>query len=244
MVPTSISRETPSTAWTPPKSRRMSVSCSSVLTCSPADPPARPDDGETAPADDALRPEDDDKDQDDAVDDVAIGGKHAHDLWGRGQENGADDRAEDVGGPADDREREDLDGAADAVLGGVDEEIDVGFQRARVSGDDRTDDERDHLVERDVDPVARGGQLVLADGGPCLAQSGFGEPPNEVREDRQGDDDRDNAAQRIGRGIVEALAFSGDWQVEDDAKAQRFDKTDCGDREEDTAQSQHRQGHA
>src|ERR1700716_2972653 len=80
MVPSSISRDTSSTACTPPKLRLTLVSCSRALTHSPARPPARRDDGEAAPADDALGWEDDDEDQDDAIDDVAVGGKLAHDL--------------------------------------------------------------------------------------------------------------------------------------------------------------------
>src|SRR5881275_2624932 len=122
MVPSSISTDTLSTACTPPNERLTLVSCSSALTRPPARPPARRDDGEAAPADDALRPEDDDEDQDDAVDDVAIGGKLAHDLGQRREENRPHDRSEDIGDPADDGEGEDLNSTGDAVLGGVDEE--------------------------------------------------------------------------------------------------------------------------
>src|SRR5207248_10182199 len=126
MVPSSISTDTLSTACTPPNERLTLVSCSSALTRSPARPPAGRDDGEAAPADDALRPEDDDEDQNDSVDDVTIGRKLAHDLWQRGEEDRAHNRADHVRGPADHGERQDLDGAGDAVLGGVDKEIDMG----------------------------------------------------------------------------------------------------------------------
>src|SRR2546427_6489497 len=219
----------------------MLVSSSRALMRSPADPPARPDDGEAATADDTLRSEDDDEDQDDAVDDVAIGGKLAHDLGQGSEENCPHDGAEHVGRPANDGEGEDLDGAGDAVLRGVDEEIDVGFQAARVPGEYGADDERDHLVERNVDPIARGGQLVLSNRGPGLAEPGAGEPPHDVGEDRQGDQDGHDAAQRVGAGILEALAFAGDRHIEDEAQAQRFNEADRGDRQEDAAQSQHRQ---
>src|SRR5437868_13357385 len=101
MVPSSISTETLSTACTPPNERLTLVSCSSALTRSPACPPAWRDDGEAAPADDALRPEDDDEDQDDAVDDVAIGGKLAHDLRQRREEDRAHDRTDHVRRPSD-----------------------------------------------------------------------------------------------------------------------------------------------
>src|SRR5260370_20534645 len=104
MVPSSISRDTSSTACTPPKDRLTLVSCSSALTCSPACPPARRDDGEAAPADDSLGPEDDDEDQDDAVNDVSASGKLSPDLRHRGQEGRAHDRAEHVRSPARHRE--------------------------------------------------------------------------------------------------------------------------------------------
>src|SRR6059058_1582300 len=159
MVPSSISTDTLSTACTPPNERLTLVSCSSALTRSPARPPARRDDGEAAPADDALRPEDDDQDQDDAIDHVAIGGKLAHDFWQRGEEDRANDRADHVRGPANHGERQDLDGAGDAVLGGVDEEIDMGLEGPGVAGDEGADDEGDHLVHGHVDAVAGGRQL-------------------------------------------------------------------------------------
>src|SRR6202011_1433292 len=123
IVPSSISSDTSSTACTPPNERLTSVSCSRTLTSSPARPPARRDDGEAAPADDSLGPEDDDEDQDDPVDDVPIGGKLPHDLWQRGEAHRSHDRADHVGRPADHGEGEDLDRAGHAVLEGVDEEI-------------------------------------------------------------------------------------------------------------------------
>src|SRR3984893_7270462 len=239
IVPSSISRETPSTACTPPKWRRTSVSCSRALTRSPSDPPTRPDDGEDAGADDALRPEDDDEDQDDAVDDVSIRGKLAHDLGQRGEENRSHNGAEHVGRPADDGEGEDLDGTGDAVLGGVDEEVDMGFQRARITGEHGANDERDHLVKGDVDPVARGGQLVFTNRGPRLAEPGFGEAPHEVGEDWQGDQDRHDAAQWVSAWILEALAFACDRHIEDDAQTQCFDEADGRNRQEDASQPQH-----
>src|ERR1700694_810665 len=155
IVPSSISSDTPSTARTPPNERLMSVSCSRALTRSPARPPARRDDGEAAPADDSLGPEDDDEDEDDPVDDVPIGGKLPHDLWERGEEHRSHDRADHVCRPADHSEGEDLDGASHAVLEGVDEEIDMGFECPRIAGQDGADDEGDHFVAGHVDPIAR-----------------------------------------------------------------------------------------
>src|SRR5438046_9067235 len=117
MVPCSISRDTSSTACTPPNERLRLVSCSSALTRSPARPPARRDDGEAASADDALRPEDDDEDEDDAIDDVAVGRKLAHDLGQRGEEDRAHDGAHHIRRPSDPGKREDPDGADEAVSG-------------------------------------------------------------------------------------------------------------------------------
>src|ERR1700694_2479950 len=154
MVPSLISSDTSSTACTPPNERLTSVSCSRALTRSPARPPARRDDGEAAPTDDSLGPEDDDEDQDDPVDDVPISGKLPHDLWKRGEEHRSHDRADHVCCPSDHGEGEDLDGAGHAVLEGVDEKIDVRFERPRIAGQDGADDERDHLVDGHVDPVA------------------------------------------------------------------------------------------
>src|SRR6266576_1546113 len=146
IVPCSISSDTSSTAWTPPNDRLRLVSCSSGLTCSPARPPARRDDGEAAPADDALGPEDDDEDQDDAIDDVAIGGKLTHDFRQCGEEDRANNGADHVRRPADHGEGQDLDGAGDAVLGRIDEEVDMRLEGPGVAGDEGADDEGDHLV--------------------------------------------------------------------------------------------------
>src|SRR5438270_9442328 len=235
MVPSSISTETLSTACTPPNERVTVVSCSSALTRSPARPPTRRDDGEAAPADDALRSEDDDQDQDDAIDHVAIGGKLAHDFWQRGEEDRANDRADHVRGPANHGERQDLDGAGDAVLGGVDEEIDMGLEGPGVAGDDGADYEGDHLVDGHVDAVAGGRQLVFADRRPGLAEPSVGQPPDQVGHDRHRDQDGDDTAQRVGTRVLQALAFAGDGDVEDHAKAQRLDEADGGDREKDPA---------
>src|SRR2546430_14713769 len=111
MVPCSISRDTSSTACTPPNERLTLVSCSSAVTRSPPRPPARRDDGEAAPADDALRPEDDDEDEDDAIDDVTIARKLAHDRGQRGEEDRAHAGAAHGRRPSDHRKAQDLDGA-------------------------------------------------------------------------------------------------------------------------------------
>src|SRR5260370_7501757 len=92
MVPSSMSRDTSSTACTPPKDRLTLVSCSSALTGSPACPPARRDDGEAAPAADSLGPEDDDEDLDDAADDVSVSGKLSPDLPPPAQDDPAHNR--------------------------------------------------------------------------------------------------------------------------------------------------------
>src|SRR5258708_26915893 len=68
--PCSTSSDTPSTACTPPKWRWTLSSRRS--TGSSSWPPAWPDYREAAAADDALRPEDDHSDQEDAGDDVDV----------------------------------------------------------------------------------------------------------------------------------------------------------------------------
>src|SRR5207248_7466234 len=159
---------------------------SRALTCTP--PGRKPfgaDQGEATASDYALRPEDDDEDQDDAVHDVAVRGELAHDLGQRGQEHRADDRTEDIGGAADHGEGQDLNRARDAILRRIDEEVDVRLESARITGNDGADDEGDHLVERNIDAVTGGRQLVFADGRPRLTQPGAGQPPDDIGEDRQ-----------------------------------------------------------
>src|SRR5882762_10151944 len=80
--PSSTSSDTPSTARTPPKwrwtlSRRRS-------TGSWSRPPPWLDDGEAASPDDALRPEDDHRDQDHSAHNVSVIGCLANDLGQRG----------------------------------------------------------------------------------------------------------------------------------------------------------------
>src|ERR1035437_4735654 len=104
--PSSTSSDTPSTARTPPKwrwtlSRRRSTAPRSR-------PPTGSDNREAAAADDSLRPEDDDGDQDHSADDVAVVNGLADDLRQRGQKQRSDQRTEDVAAPAQHREGEDL----------------------------------------------------------------------------------------------------------------------------------------
>ena len=69
----------------------------------------------------------------------------------------------------------------------------------------------------------------------------MGQPPHQVAQDRHGDQDRKDATKRIGRGILEALAFAGDRHIEDDAEPQGFNKANSGDGKEDAAEPQHGQ---
>src|SRR5579859_7315934 len=128
MEPLSTSSDTPSTALTPPKCRcRLSRRSSTGRSCSR--PPTRPDDGEAAAADDPLRAEDDDEDQDHPADHVAVVEVgDADDLGESGEEEGAHHRPEDVAGPPEDREGQDLHRPRDAVLVGVHEKVQVRFQ--------------------------------------------------------------------------------------------------------------------
>src|SRR6202162_770196 len=69
--PCSTSSDTPSTACTPPKCR-WTLSRRSSTNPIPSWPPCGPDDGQPAASDDALRPEDDDGDQEETGDDVDV----------------------------------------------------------------------------------------------------------------------------------------------------------------------------
>src|SRR5260370_4205058 len=104
--PCSTSSDTPSTARTPPKcrwtlSRRRSTGV-------PARPPPRPDDREAAAADDALRPENDDRDQEDPGDDVDVRLGLLEDPGQARHHERAEHRAHEVPAPAQHRERQDL----------------------------------------------------------------------------------------------------------------------------------------
>src|SRR3989441_3744510 len=170
--PLSISSDTPSTAFTPPKWRWRLSSLSSTRCSIRPRPPARADDREAATAHDPLRPEDDHCDQDRATDHVAwIEVGDAHDLRQRCQEQRPDHWPQHVARAAEHCEREDLHRARDAVLVGIDEEVEVRLEPTGESGEQRAQDERDHLVARNVDALAQSSHLVLADRGPGAAEA-------------------------------------------------------------------------
>src|ERR1700682_6170314 len=170
IAPFSTSSDTPSTACTPPKWRLTSSSRRSTGLRS--GPPAGSDDGEAAAADDALRPEDDDGDQNHAAHDVAVVEPlESKDFRKGGKEERADDGTKDVAAPAQDRERKDLYCACHTVLGvaWINEEVEMGLKTACDRGQGRAEDEGEQLVAGHVDPLAQGGHLILADGGPSVA---------------------------------------------------------------------------
>src|SRR5215471_5192494 len=101
--PCSTSSDTPSTARTPPKwrwtsSRRRSTDPRSR-------PPRRADQRQPAPADDALRPEDDDRDQEDAADHVYVVADALEHVREQCHDRRADDWAEHESTSAKHRER-------------------------------------------------------------------------------------------------------------------------------------------
>src|ERR1700687_5772911 len=178
IAPFSTSSDTPSTARTPPKWRWTSSSRSNTDLRSR--PPAGSDDGKAAASDDALRPEDDDRDQNQAADDVAVVETlETEGLRERGQEHSPDHRAEDVAASAQDGKREDLHGAGHAVLrvAWVNEEVEMRFETAGDRCEGRAEDEGKQLVAGHVDPLAQRCQLVLADGRPGVAQPALGQAP-------------------------------------------------------------------
>src|SRR5712692_1716405 len=149
--PSTTSSDTPSTACTPPKWRRTSSRRSS--TDSRSGPPRGPHQGKPAAADDSLRPEDDDRDQEEATEDIDVRSGVQKDVGQQRDDQRADHGAEHQSAASEDREGEDLDRACHAVLrvARIDEEIEVSLEGARVARDQRAEHERDHLVACDVD---------------------------------------------------------------------------------------------
>src|SRR5215471_10133974 len=183
--PCSTSSDTPSTARTPPKCRWTSSRRRS--TCSRARQPGRTDQCQASAADDALRPKDDDGDQESPADHVDVGTGVFEDVREQRDDHRADDRPEHESAAAEDREREHLDRTGDAVLriARIDEEVEVRLQSAGVTGDDGAEDERDHLVARDEDALAQRRDLVLADRRPCVSEPALGQAPDDEDDDRK-----------------------------------------------------------
>src|SRR2546430_5753109 len=161
--PCATSSDTPSTARTPPKCRWTSSRRSS--TDSGSRPPRRPHDGQTAAAHDSLRPEDDDRDEEGAAENVDVIPGAREDVGEQRDHECSHHRAENESAAAKNRKREDLHRTRDAVLrvARFDEEVQVRLDRPGVAGDKSAEDERDHLVARDVDALAHRGDLVLPD---------------------------------------------------------------------------------
>src|SRR5260370_19610750 len=88
-------------------------------------PPARPDESEAAAADDALRAEDDDRDQDRPADHTDVVACLLKDERKGGEKEGADDRTQHVAAAPEHGERQHLNGPWHAVLVGVEDEEEV-----------------------------------------------------------------------------------------------------------------------
>src|ERR1700674_948407 len=237
MDPCSTSSDTWSTAWTPPKcrwtlSRRRSTDI-------PTRPPPRPDEGETAATDDALRPEHDHRDQEDSGDDVDVCLGLLEDPGQACYHQRADHGPYEVSAAAQHCEGEDLYGPRDPVLlvPRVDEEVEVRFQAAGEPGQDCAQDERDHLVARDVDALAQSSELVLPDRRPRGAEASLGQAPHDEEDHGHRRQHHVDAAQRVGGRVLEAQTLARDREVEDQAKTQRLDEPDRGDGEEHPAQA-------
>src|ERR1700674_217106 len=140
--PCSTSSDTPSTARTPPKCR-WTFSRRRSTTSIPSWPPCGPDDGQPAPADNALRPEDDDGDQEQTGDDVDVVERLDEDPGQGRHHQRADDGTEKVTAAPEYGEAEDLHRARDAVLlvARVDECLQMGFERSAEPGHDSTQHE-------------------------------------------------------------------------------------------------------
>src|SRR5690349_10629624 len=161
--PFSTSSDTPSTARTPPKWRWTS---SRRRSTDPGPrPPRGPDQRQAAPADDALRPEDDDRNQEHTDGHVEIDALRLEDVRKQRDDQRADHRPEHRTAASEHGEGQDLDraGHAEGAVTRVDKKVEVSLERAGVTGEHRAQHERDQLVARDVDPLAEGGDLVLPD---------------------------------------------------------------------------------
>src|SRR2546423_10296189 len=198
IVPCSTSSDTSSTACTTPKWRRTSTRRSS--TDSGSRPPRWPHERKAAAADDALRSENDDEDQKRAREDVDVVAGVREDVRQQSDDQRADHGSQHEPAPTEDGEGQNLHCARDPVLriARVDEEVEVRLERARIAGDHRAQHERDQLVARNVDALAQGRELVLADRGPRVAEAALGQAPHQEDDhDQRREDDR-HAAERIG----------------------------------------------
>src|ERR1700674_64011 len=203
--PCSTSSDTPSTARTPPKCR-WTLSRRRSTNSIPSWPPGGPDDGQPAAADDALRPEDDDGDQEETGDDVDVS-LCLHEDPGQGcHHERTDHRTDKMTAAAEHGEAEDLHRPRHAVLlvARVDEGLQVRLERSPEPGQDRAQHEGDHLVARDVDALAQRSELVLADGGPRSAEPALGQPPHQKQHDGQADQHQVDSVERVRTYVFQA----------------------------------------
>src|SRR5438270_5645162 len=136
-APAVTEMETPSTARTPPKWRTTSVATTSGsaivryqlrrVVCRPSRrlPPDRQS------ADDPVRAEDDHGDEQSAVEHVPVGGRRPDHFGEGGEHDRPHQRTGDGGHAPDDGQHQHKDGPVEGVLGGIDEEVQVGVESAR-----------------------------------------------------------------------------------------------------------------
>src|SRR5438270_1399649 len=179
-VPRSTPRSTAFTAVTPPN-RFVSPTISSDIFGSDPAQPRRASQVEQR-RDPPWQVHDDDH-EDRALEDVPVFLERLQDRRQRGEDDRAEDRPQDGGDPPDDREHEDLHGASEPELVGLDREIEVRGETAGPARDERTEDERGQLVAVHADPLARRGDLVLADGRPGAADIRHPEARAEDRDE-------------------------------------------------------------
>src|ERR1700730_13760571 len=143
--PCSTSSDTPSTACTPPKCR-WTLSSRRSTGSSSARPPCRPDDGQPAATNDALRPEDDHGDQEDTDHDVDVVVGLLEYPRQCGHHQRADNGPEKMPSAAEHREGQDLIGSGDPVLlvARIDGEAQMCLETSGEPGEDRTQNEGDH----------------------------------------------------------------------------------------------------
>src|SRR5438067_12745593 len=186
----------------------------------------------------AARHIDDHSHQDQSGEDVAVLPERSQDLGERGEERRTEDRPRDAGRAADHCVDEDLNGAREAEVAGLDGKVEMRGEATGPRRECRARDERGKLVPADRDPLACRRDLILADRGPGSPDGRTLHPPERVGHD----DEREVDVPELGkrRDPVQAERFAGERQREQN-DADDLAEPDRGDREVHTAEAEDRE---
>ncbi len=121
----------------------------------------------------SLRAEEHDNHQKQRINDHAVLGDGAESLGENGQEDGGHDDADDAAHAADYDHHDNLEGAQEAELGGVDVCDEMGVQSAGNSGEKGAGDKGDDFVAGGVDADRFGGDFIVAHRQKAFAVSGI-----------------------------------------------------------------------